>query len=630
MLNGTLFLAQAAAPDAIMSSANWPLYVLGTCVLFIIVAIGAFRMHAFLALVCAALLAGMMTAFDVDTRTFDIGLATEALGKVSQGFGNTAAGVALVIALASIIGMCLMDSGAADQIVRKFMSIFGEKRAAWALLASGFFLSIPVFFDTVFFLLIPLARMLGIRTGKNYLLYVMAIGGGGAITHSIVPPTPGPLLVGDALGLNLGTLMVVGFVGGIIPAIVAVWFAKLVNRWMPIPVRETPGSSLTELESSMSKSDDELPSFALSVLPILLPALMLAGFSVVDMMEKHKIGQEITAKYTILEPAPAAPEAEAEEVEATPLDAAIEDLDAATNVVTNAIAATDDAVDSPDALNIDSDAATDITDAAEALVDDANDAVAAAAAALDDATNDTVAATDETAATADVDPTLPVITQEALKAEIATATSDSANFSQLHSYLNFFGNKVVALGLGAFLAMLILLKQCKMSLRAFGEKSVGPLETAAVIILITSAGGAFGFMIRESGVGVVIQDLAVRYEINYILLAWAVTAIVRIAQGSATVSMITGSGLMAGILFNPAVPVDLPYHELYIFLAIGFGSITCSWMNDSGFWIVGKLSGMSERETLKSWTPQLTLIAVVGLGQTLLCAKYLPLLNLPN
>ena len=62
-----------------------------------------------------------------------------------------------------------MDSGAADQIVRRFMKLFGEKRAGWALMASGFLLSIPVFFDTVFFLLVPLARMLGIRTGKNYM-----------------------------------------------------------------------------------------------------------------------------------------------------------------------------------------------------------------------------------------------------------------------------------------------------------------------------------------------------------------------------------------------------------------------------------------------------------------------------
>ncbi len=70
--------------------------------------------------------------------------------------------------------------------------------------------------------------------------------------------------------------------------------------------------------------------------------------------------------------------------------------------------------------------------------------------------------------------------------------------------------------------------------------------------------------------------------------------------------------------------VDLSYHPLYLFLAIGFGSITCSWMNDSGFWIVGKLSGFTEKETLQTWTPLLTLIAVVGLIETLIFSHLLP------
>ena len=76
------------------------------------------------------------------------------------GFGNLVGGIGFVIAMAAIIGMCMMESGAADKIVRRLMESLGEDRAAWAMLLSGFILSIPVFFDTVFFLLIPLARAL--------------------------------------------------------------------------------------------------------------------------------------------------------------------------------------------------------------------------------------------------------------------------------------------------------------------------------------------------------------------------------------------------------------------------------------------------------------------------------------
>ena len=148
-----------------------------------------------------------------------------------------------------------------------------------------------------------------------------------------------------------------------------------------------------------------------------------------------------------------------------------------------------------------------------------------------------------------------------------------------------------------------------------------PLQTAGVIILITGAGGAFGGMIRLAGIGETIEALAQSYGISYILLAWGATAIIRIAQGSATVAMITGVGLMAAILGDGS---GLDYHPLYIFLAIGFGSITLSWMNDSGFWVVQRLSGFTEKETLKTWSVLLLAISLLGLVQTLAFSKILP------
>ena len=85
--------------------------------------------------------------------------------------------------------------------------------------------------------------------------------------------------------------------------------------------------------------------------------------------------------------------------------------------------------------------------------------------------------------------------------------------------------------------------------------------------------------------------------------------------------MITGVGLMAAILGDGS---GLDYHPFYIFLAIGFGSITLSWMNDSGFWVVQRLSGFTEKETLKTWSMLLTAISLLGLVQTLVFSKILP------
>jgi GntP family gluconate:H+ symporter len=125
-----------------------------------------------------------------------------------------------------------------------------------------------------------------------------------------------------------------------------------------------------------------------------------------------------------------------------------------------------------------------------------------------------------------------------------------------------------------------------------------------------------------SGVGESVGAIADEFDIPYVLLAWAVTAFIRIAQGSATVSMITGVGLMAAVIGDGGA---LEYHKAYVFLAIGFGSITLSWMNDSGFWVVQRLSGFTEKETLKTWSVLLTAISLLGLVLCLLGSALLPL-----
>jgi gluconate:H+ symporter, GntP family len=195
-------------------------------------------------------------------------------------------------------------------------------------------------------------------------------------------------------------------------------------------------------------------------------------------------------------------------------------------------------------------------------------------------------------------------------------------FQSLKYYVDFLGNKNVAMLIGTAIAIYIMIRQKGMGLHAVSDAMGPPLETAGVIILITAAGGAFGAMIRHSGVGEVIKHLSEGYGVNYVLLAWLVAAVIRVAQGSATVSMITTVGLMTAILGDGS---GLSVHPVYVFLAIGFGAMFCSWMNDSGFWVVGRLSGFTERETLKTWTVLTTFISVAGLVQVWIVSAILPL-----
>ncbi|MEA3226363.1 MAG: SLC13 family permease, partial [Planctomycetota bacterium] len=196
-----------------------PLLILGIGVAVVIGMIVVLRINAFIALISAALIVSLLAP----------GPLAEKVSRVAAEFGKTAGNIGIVIALAVVIGKCMMDSGAADRIVRAFLSLLGEKRSATALMASGYVLSVPVFFDTVFYLLVPLARSMTRRTGKHYLKYALAIAAGGVITHSLVPPTPGPLFMAERLGIDIGVMIIVGALVALPAAFVGMLVAGLLD-----------------------------------------------------------------------------------------------------------------------------------------------------------------------------------------------------------------------------------------------------------------------------------------------------------------------------------------------------------------------------------------------------------------
>lgn len=452
-----------------------PLGILALSVIFIVAAIAWARLPAFLALAFAAMLVGLLSAAATG------GSFVAAIELPLTELGIACGKIAFPIALAAIIGVCLTESGAADRIVRGFISALGEKRADVAMLVSGFVLAIPVFFDTVFFLLIPLARVLAQRTGRDYTLYVMAMCGGGVITHSTVPPTPGPLLVSETLKLDLGVSILGGIACGILPALLVLVLAHWLNRRDPVAVQATAGEA-----AAVNRPLSELPPFFLSILPVALPVLLIGGASFAALVRP----------------------------EGTPAGA-------------------------------------------WALID-------------------------------------------------------------------FLGNKNVAMLLGTVMAVALLARAKRLNRQQLGDAMGAPLETAGVIILITSAGGAYGAMINHAGIGGSVRELAEGRSVNYVLLAWTLTVIVRLAQGSATVAMITATGIMQSIA-GAGGAAAWGVHPFYIYLAVGYGAFFCSWMNDSGFWVVSRLGGFTEKQTLRTWTLMLTLLSIFGLIQALVLAKLLPL-----
>ena len=221
-----------------------PLLILLIGVIVVIALVLFLKVNAFIALISAAMLISLLAP----------GEFADKISRVAASFGGVVQAIGIVIALAAVIGKCMMESGAADKIVRSFLKVLGEKRAATALMGSGFVLSIPVFFDTVFYLLIPLARSLCRRTQKNYILYVTAIVAGAAVSHSLIPPTPGPLFMANSFNVDLGVMILVGILIGLPAAGLTLVLCRYLDRILNVPMR--PYGSEPEPEPL---ADDKLP-----------------------------------------------------------------------------------------------------------------------------------------------------------------------------------------------------------------------------------------------------------------------------------------------------------------------------------------------------------------------------------
>ena len=126
----------------------------------------------------------------------------------------------------------------------------------------------------------------------------------------------------------------------------------------------------------------------------------------------------------------------------------------------------------------------------------------------------------------------------------------------------------------------------------------------------------------KAEVGTMLGNLAHDFGIPFLLLSGLLAALIKVAQGSGTVTMITVSSIMAPLI----IASPPPYHPVYVACAIGSGSLIGSWMNDSGFWVYKQMSGFTEMEALKTWTPLLAIMGVAGLILTQVFSMIMPFL----
>ncbi len=431
-----------------------PIALLVLAVVFIVVATTRFHLHPFLALLAAGLIFGLGSGMPL----------AEVAVSIREGFGATIGNVGIVIIAGTIIGIFLERSGGAYAIAEAILKRIGRQRVPASMSVIGYTTSIPVFADSGFVILQSLNKALTRRAGLSLATTSIALCLGLMVSHTLLPPTPGPIAAAAALAADLGLVIAVAVPISLVVLVFSwFWATRVASR-----LRIDPAPDVTEADIEHRLA--QAPSAAKSLLPIFVP-LVLIMLGSVTRLPSQPFGEGAWA-----------------------------------------------------------------------------------------------------------------------------------------SAVQFVGDPVIALLLGMLLAFAL---PAKLERRMFAQSGwVGEaILTAAIIILITGAGGAFGRVLLNSGFAQEFGGAMAAWGLG-LWLPFAISAVIRAAQGSATVAMITTAGIVAPLL--PALGLDSEIGRALAVVAIGSGGFFASHANDSYFWVVTQMSGMTPGDGYRLITAGSSLMALLS------------------
>ena len=454
----------------------------------IVVLVLTTRLDAFVALLIAGLVTGIVAGSGF----------VETINWITAGFGDTLASVGIVIGLGVFIGKILEVSGAADALARAFLKMFGKGREPWAMASVGSLVSIPVFCDSGYVIMNPLARSIARVKKGAYVTLALALGCGMTLTHHMVPPTPGPLAVTGILGADMGSVILTGviFTVCLLPVVViyAKWMGpRLESRLNTVVASEVYGANH---DTSLAAKGGSASAEAVANVVTYRPETFLGATPIGK--KPHRTNALLGALPLVV-----------------PL----------LLIVGNTVAAASDQGN-------------------KGIIGD----------------------------------------QDAEYTPSARAQP-----------LFFLGNPVVALTIGVILAVYVLLPRWTPRTKVHGwlAEAAG---SAGLILLITGAGGGLGMVLRESGVGDALATAVATTPLPAFFVPFIIATVVRIAQGSGTVAMITAASVSASVI------VESGLDPLVAVMACTAGSMVFSYFNDSYFWVVTRFTGLDGLEALKGWS----------------------------
>lgn len=470
-------LAMAAAATETLPAAGPLIALLAFGITLLLVLILRLKLQAFLALLVVSVVVAASSKF-VNPNAVPL---TEVAGTIVDSMGGALGFIATIIGVGAIFGAILEHSGGTQSLAKHLVRAFGAEKAPWAMLLTGFVISIPVFLDVALVILAPLLFALARDTKRPYLYFGLPLVAGLAVTHAFVPPTPGPVAVAYFLGVNLGWVILFGVMVGLPTAIIC---GPWVCCWLADRVEVPP----IDDEEVSDLSDENLPSLRQVLFFVGLPIVMILANTVVEQWVASGLPEGLSGSERA--------------------------------------------------------------------------------------------------------------------SQLATELARADAWIQV---ITFLGHPVIALLTTTLAALYFLGTRRGVDRQTLLEICTQALGPAGIIILITGAGGVFKGVLKSTGITDALVVIFADSGISVLVLAWSFATLIRIAQGSATVAMLTAAGLIGNFVGGLSQP-----QLALVTVAIAAGATGFSHVNDSGFWMISRYLRMSEGQTLRTWGVISVMISVVG------------------
>lgn len=239
------------------------------------------KVQAFLALIICTVIVGVVGGMPLVNITLEDGKTFGIVNSITSGFGGTLGSIGIIIGFGVMMGQIFEVTGAAKRMAHTFLKLFGKKREEEALALTGFLVSIPIFCDSGFVVLAPIAKAISKATKKSVIALGVSLAAGLVITHSLVPPTPGPLGVCGIFGVDVGKFILLTIALALPMAIACIAYARIVLAKKYYRIVDESGEIIEapyqepDYENAFSMDLTGMPGTLESFMPLIVPIILI-------------------------------------------------------------------------------------------------------------------------------------------------------------------------------------------------------------------------------------------------------------------------------------------------------------------------------------------------------------------